>query len=105
MFRQKLSQDLKITLEELGYQATDIVCTIPKNSEFGDYTSNIALQQSIQNSQKDKQSLAASATNHSPIEIAHKIAKVMEKLDYLKKVEVAGNGFINFFLKDQSLME
>ncbi len=42
----------------------------------------------------------------SAIEIANKLAEAMrDKVDYLGKVEVAGPGFINFFIKSPTLIE
>lgn len=96
MVKQTILQDLKVALEDLGYPTGDIICTIPKNSSFGDYSTNIALQLAKFNSTKDK---------HSPQEIANEILEKFGKPDYLEKAEVAGGGFINFFLSDKSLHE
>lgn len=100
MFKTRILQDLKKAVEELGFQTTDIVCDIPKNPEFGDYTSNIALQLA-------KQSSATS--NQSSEEIANKIVDRLQVTgysnEYLEKVEVAGEGFINFYIKPGHLMQ
>lgn len=92
MLKQRLEEDLKKAATNLGLSATDIVISIPKNPVFGDYSTNLALQLS-------KQSEASS--NQSADEIAKKIVSNFSHLSYLEKVEVAGGGFINFFLKDQ----
>jgi len=98
MFKSKIEEDLKKVAEELGYGSIDIVCDIPKNPAFGDYTSNIPLQlanQKVENSR------------HSPLEIAKEIETRLSTLDsgdYLERVEVAGSGFLNFFIKLESLM-
>ena len=98
MFKAKIEEDLKSVIQELNYQATDIVLSIPKNFNFGDYTTNIALQLAKQNLVKDKQ---------NPQVIAKKISQKFWAQngvkEYLEKVEMV-DGFINFFLKDQSLM-
>lgn len=96
MVKDKLLQDLKKTVEELGYHSTDIVCNIPKNHAFGDYSTNLALQLAKSISSRDKQ---------SPTEIANKILEKFGKPDYLEKVDIAGNGFINFYLTDKALMD
>ena len=96
MFKQKILEDLKKVVEELGYETTDIVCTIPKNPEFGEYTTNIALQLAKQKQTKDKQ---------SAVEIANEILSNLGDLSYLEKTEVAGGGFINFFIKPDALLE
>ncbi len=104
MIKKKISQDLKKVIEELGYKTTDIVCSIPKNSQFGDYSTNIALQLAKVESTNGKQ---------NPIEIASGIVDRLQRApegegdssEYLEKVEVAGEGFINFFLKDEELVK
>ena len=100
MFKQKILEDLKRVVEDLGYKSTDTVISIPQNSTFGDYTTNLALQLAKLESSKSKQ---------SPVEIANEIVdSVMgqeSSKKYLEKAEVAGGGFINFFVKPESLME
>ena len=43
MIKEKILEDLKKVIKDLGFETTDIVCTIPKNPAFGDYSTNIAL--------------------------------------------------------------
>lgn len=95
MFRRQIKEDLEKVVENMEYENPDVVCSIPKSLNFGDYTSNIALQLANQKSDKAQQ---------SPQVIANQISKKMKGLDYLEKVEVAGAGFINFFIKDESLL-
>ena len=99
MFKRQIEGDLKKVVEDLGYESPDLVLSIPKNLGFGDYTSNIALQLANQKSDKGQQ---------SPKKIANKIVARIKNLesskDYLEKVEIAGPGFINFFLKDETLL-
>ncbi len=69
----------------------DVVISLDRPEEkFGDYASNIALQLSKKLS-KD------------PREIAEKIAIELEKNAVIKKVEIAGAGFINITLTDDYL--
>ncbi len=106
MIKQQLEDDLKKAVRELGFGATDIVCSIPKNSDFGDYSSNIALQLT---------KLNLGNYEHSSEEIANKISEKLQKLVgayrdtpekyYLEKIEVKGGGFINFFIKPEFLMK
>ena len=66
----------------------------PKQKEHGDYTSNIAL-------------VLASELKQKPIDIANKIranllnSRVFNK--YVEKTEIAGPGFLNFWLSDKAL--
>ena len=94
MLKKRLQQDLKKTAEDLGYPTTDIVCTIPKNSQLGDYSTNLVLQLAKLKLTDDKQ---------SPQVIASKILEKFGKPEYLEKAEIAGGGFINFFIKKEFL--
>lgn len=92
----KILQDLKKAVENLGYPTTDIVLSISKNPSFGDYSTNIALQLAKQKSVISHQSSEV---------IAKKILEKFGKPEYLEKAEIAGGGFINFFIKDETLMK
>lgn len=100
MVKKLLLEDLKRALEDLGYQSTDIVLSISKNPSFGDYSTNLALQLAKSKSTKNKQ---------TPDEIANEIVVRVKSQEsskeYLEKMEVAGRGFINFFIKDQQLIK
>ncbi len=96
MIKQQLETDLKQAVSSLGYEVTDIVCDISKNPEFGDYVTNIALQLSKQKSRFG---------NHSAEEIAKDILQKLGSPDYLERTESAGPGFINFFIKNDILLE
>jgi arginyl-tRNA synthetase len=56
-----------------------------KNREHGDFASNVAM-------------LAAKAARRKPRELAEAIVAALPKNDAIAKVEIAGPGFINFFL-------
>lgn len=96
MLKHKLVQDLKKAMAVAGYpEPDDIVCNIPSNSSFGDFSTNVALQLSNLKSDND---------SHSPREIANKIVENFPQVDYLDKIEVAGAGFINVFVKKDQLL-
>lgn len=108
MIKKKLLQDLKKAVSKLGYKTSDIVLSIPKNPAFGDYSTNLALQLSKLKSTNNKQ---------NPLEIANEIIDKLKSFDYFdkaqyrsardnfKEIKVAGGGFINFFIKDETLLE
>lgn len=96
MFKQFIEQDLKKSLKALGFKAEDISVTASENNKFGDYTSNIALQLSKHQETKGYQ---------SPREIANAIIEKLNHPGYLERVEVAGAGFINFYIKDENLLK
>lgn len=74
----------------------DVTLEIPENEDFGDYSSNIALR--------------SSATDHKS---SRELAKdVVEKLEadktlpeIVERIEIAGPGFINFWLKKDVLVD
>ena len=72
MFKQRIQQDLKSKVKELGFESVDPLLSIPKNLNFGDYTTNIALQLANQKSNKSQQSVE---------KIAKQISKKMEELE------------------------
>ncbi len=96
MLRKKILEDLKKAVKDLGFGRADIVCTIPQNEAFGDYTTNLALQLAKQKSTINYQSSE---------EIAKKILEKFGLPDYLEKAEVAGGSFINFFIKKEELIK
>ncbi|OGE30348.1 arginine--tRNA ligase [Candidatus Daviesbacteria bacterium RIFCSPHIGHO2_01_FULL_44_29] len=96
MIYLQLEQDLQKAVEKLGFSAKKIELSFPENSKFGDFSTNIALQLSNQDAGKRYQ---------SPKEIANAISQefTVHGSRYVDRVEVAGPGFINFFIKDQIL--
>lgn len=61
-----------------------------KDKQHGDFASNIAL-------------VLAKPAQKKPREIAERIKQVLSASPYVEKVEIAGPGFINFFLSPQAL--
>lgn len=96
MVKDQLLKDLSQAVRSAGLDAEGIELSIPENESFGDYSTNIALQQS---NHKDKNGY------HLPREIANKIAEKLSHPVYLERVDIAGQGFINFFIKDQFLVK
>lgn len=77
---------------DLELEANTVMLEIPNKKEQGDYSSNIAMRLTKQ-------------LKKNPREIATVILKGLEDLDILTKVEIAGPGFINFFIKADVLSE
>ena len=67
-----------------------VMLEVPKDTNNGDYSTNIAMRLSKPLGQK-------------PIEIANQLKEELNKLDKIDKVEVAGPGFINFWLKKENM--
>ena len=67
---------IKLIQKATGEKPEKIRVERPEEASHGDYSTNIALQ-----------------LKRSPVEIAEKL-----RSDLFKKIEIAGPGFINFFL-------
>ena len=85
--KQKLVDALN--LEGLSLSVNDIVIENSKNPEHGDYATNASLKY-------------ASKLSTNPRALAEKIIANINK-DNIDKIEIAGPGFINFFMKKDSL--
>lgn len=87
----KLKELIKLGLKELGVEVelNQIVIERSKDKSHGDYATTIALQM-------------ARTLHKSPRDIALELVKHLNA-DYISKTEIAGPGFINFFVKSDSL--
>ncbi len=89
----KLKNVIKVALKDafnLEDQDSIIAIEIPKEKTHGDYSSNIAMR-------------LARVLHKSPSEIASILKVELEKSSLITKVEVAGPGFINLFINQDSI--
>ncbi len=93
MIRDQIKKDLKEAIEKSGVEIEDVHLEHPGNPEHGDYASNLALAKFEEFS--------------NPREFAELLVKNFphSQMDYLEKIEVAGAGFINFYLKKEWLQK
>ncbi|MBA3661630.1 MAG: arginine--tRNA ligase [Gammaproteobacteria bacterium] len=92
---EKLLQSVIKQMQEAGElpaSAAFIQIEATKDKAHGDFASNIALT-------------LAKPAQKKPRAIAERIAELIPKSDYIEKVEVAGPGFINFFLSSAALSQ
>lgn len=76
-------QDL---VEEMGLEAKDFAVEHPGDLTHGDYATNVAM-------------VLAKTAGENPRKLAEQIAAKLEgQIEYVDKIEVAGPGFINFYL-------
>lgn len=79
--------------KELGFEVGEFSVEHPADFAHGDYASNIAM------------TLAKSA-GKSPREIAEAIKEKLDgEIEYVEKIEIAGAGFLNFFLARDFFVE
>lgn len=97
MYKMKIEKELRKAIVELGFvMPGDIVLSSPEKSQFGDYSSNIALQLSKQKHQNSYQ---------KPQEIANAIIEKIGHPLFLERIEAAGPGFLNFYIKDKEIVK
>lgn len=91
MIRQEIK---KIIEKAVGHENLDFSIEIPTDKSHGDYSSNIAL-------------LLAKKLNKNSKETASLIRanKKIQENRLFKEVEIAGPGFLNFFVKDEVFIE
>lgn len=77
--------------EGLSLEMDDIVIEVSKDKSFGDYSTNAAMKY-------------AKKVGKSPIDLANSLISNF-KNESVSKLEVAGPGFINFFLKSDSILD
>ena len=85
---KEIKKLIKDALKNLNIAVSDIGLEHPENLKNGDYSTNVALA-------------VAKNIGTNPKELAEKIVKQMSRLNldkYIEKIEVAGAGFINFYL-------
>ncbi|HYC83246.1 MAG TPA: arginine--tRNA ligase [Candidatus Paceibacterota bacterium] len=90
MIRGLLENEIKKSLAALGVEAETVNLEHPTDLTHGDYATNVALAY-------------AKKTGQNPRDLALKIAEELSRQshEYVEKVEIAGPGFINFFLSSK----
>jgi arginyl-tRNA synthetase len=89
--RAHIADLFKTALTVVAPDSNDIAITIeqPKQSQHGDYACNVALQ-------------LAKRFKRNPHEIATALIGALPPSPYIAKVEIAGAGFINLFVKSEA---
>ena len=75
--------------EKLG---TNVNLEVPRNREFGDFSTNAAM-------------VMAKSAGKNPRELAAEIAPKLAELDFVSETSVAGPGFINIKIKDEFIWD
>ena len=70
-------------------RAVSIEVEATRDLKHGDFASNLAMR-------------LAKATRQNPRKVAEALVRALPQSDLIAKVEIAGAGFINFFLKDEA---
>ena len=114
MIKQKIAEELKKALVDLGIEGVEPKLDVPKGESHGDYSSNIAMIAFAKNQESRIPSARAQGEGKnqewkSPLELAQKIVSQFmihnSKFMILEKIEAIKPGFINFWLSRQYLLE
>ena len=90
---QGLISSIEVAVQKLYDQTLEdgmIMIEIPKDSTKGDYSTNIAMR-------------LTKLLRKNPQMIAQELVKELENTKGVKSIEIAGPGFINFWMKSDSL--
>jgi arginyl-tRNA synthetase len=95
--QQKLKDEIHAAVQKAGLAAADqipgVILEIPKEKAHGDYSTNMAMQ-------------LARVAKKAPRVIAEAlIANIDRSKAFIEKIELAGPGFINFYLNNSYLTE
>lgn len=94
MIKKKLENLIKEALEKLSIETEAVVLEHPEDFSLGDFSTSVALS-------------CAKKAKMKPAELAKKIAEEISKNkpEEVERVEVAGPGFINFYLSKKFFAE
>jgi len=99
MFRKNVTTSIEAALlraglvdSEEGFKQLNFAVGYPDTAEHGDYTTNIAL-------------VLSKSLGKPPRKVAEAIVAALPESDIIACVEVAGPGFINFFLRPEALAQ
>lgn len=89
--KEKLQAIIKEQLTDVDVNPQDITIEVPKETKFGDYSSNIAM-------------VLCKQLHKSPIQIAEEIQSGITE-EFIERIEVVKPGFLNFYVKKDYLLE
>lgn len=100
---EQIRQLIEQAVKELGLPQTDFSVEHPADEMHGDYSSNVALQ-----AFGELKSARRRIKFENPRELAKKITDYCLQItnyDFIDKIQLAGPGFINFYLKQNWLIQ
>lgn len=92
--REKILDKIAEALKTLNLQGVEAVLEHPGDPKMGDYSTNVAMT-------------LAKTLGENPRDLAEKIAEILRQTedDSIERIEVAGSGFINFYLSKEFFAE
>lgn len=94
MLKSKIKSAVEEAKTELNkeFELPDIIIELPAQKIHGDLSTNIAM-------------VSSKKFGLAPRDLASLLIKKLSNIDYISKTEIAGPGFINFFVSDLYLFE
>ena len=91
-FYKLLESKISDALNKIGYETNEVVVNESNRKDLGDYQYNGAMQ-------------LAKTYHKNPVEIASNIIDILKQDSFFKEVSVAGPGFINMTISDETLVD
>ena len=96
MIREKIKKSIEDALKKLEIEAKEIHLEHPEDLSHGDYSTNVAM-------------VLAPKSGLKPLQLAEKLksdlSKGLQKGGFIEKIDIAGPGFINFYLSPEFFNE
>ena len=89
--KEEIKKIILKALEKMEITNIDVVLEIPNDKKNGDYATSVAMQLS-------------SLMKKNSIAIANEIKDLIETSEYIDKIEIAGPGFLNFYINKKILL-
>ncbi|VVA43334.1 Arginine--tRNA ligase [Candidatus Roizmanbacteria bacterium] len=87
MIKDEILKNLQTVLKKLNISDVEVALEKPANSDFGDYSTSVALKLIKQ-------------LKKNPLLIAEEIKKNFPKTDFIQKIDVIKPGFVNFWISN-----
>lgn len=91
MLKKQIKTIIEKELEKLSLTDVPVIVDYPADPKHGDYTSNVAL-------------VAAKKIGKNPREVAEDVRFKIQDLGMFEKIDVAGPGFLNFWIKNDVIV-
>ena len=88
--KEKLTELINNCLKKCNVECNKFVVERPNNKENGDYSTNVAME-------------LTKVLHKNPREIANELVNNISDDNIIDRIEIAGPGFINFYIKSSYL--
>ncbi len=107
MIMEEIQKAVRAALKELGIETGEIILEHPADLGHGDYSTNVALRYAKEAGMKPRELAEKIVKNFqfSRLQIGGQAIFNFQKEKIIEKVEVAGAGFINFYLSKEFFTE